>query len=253
MFVASHPTPAATIGAVPTLLVFGARNLGRAIARHMAGLGWSVSAVAQSLETLERLKVEVDGALTIQADAGTSVDVERAFAETRMRFATVDLVVVAISPSTRGRGFGGGAIAESDQVSFAPYFDDLLPALTNVLRVGARTLQEQGSGTFIQITGGSARRGMPERGPWAAAAFATRGLIQSAASELREHGVHVALLIVDATIESEKTAAFLEGRPKESTASEEDVAAAVAYLAAQTPRAWTHELQLTPSGDRWVP
>jgi hypothetical protein len=94
---------------------------------------------------------------------------------------------------------------------------------------------------------------MAGRGPWAAAAFATRGLVQAAAAELREQGVHVALLVVDGSIESEKTAERLAGRPAEESAREEDVAQAVAYLAAQSPRGWTHELQLTPSGDRWVP
>ena len=238
---------------MPTLLVFGARNLGRSIARHMAGLGWDVAAVARSPDSLERLAGEVEGALTINADAGKIVDVERAFAEARIRFEHIDLVVVAISPSMGGRTFGGGELAESDPASFAPYLDELLPALVNVVRVASRVLKQQGGGTYVQITGGSARRGMPSRGPWAAAAFATRGLVQAAASELREHGVHAALLIVDATIESEKTGGYLEGKPKEQSAGEEDVAAAVAYLAAQSPRAWTHELQLTPSGDRWVP
>jgi NADP-dependent 3-hydroxy acid dehydrogenase YdfG len=77
--------------------------------------------------------------------------------------------------------------------------------------------------------------------------------MQSAASELREHGVHAALLIVDATIESEKTRERLEGKPEELTATEEDVARAVAYLASQSSRGWTHELQITPRGDVWVP
>jgi len=67
-------------------------------------------------------------------------------------------------------------------------------------------LGEQGSGTLVQITGGSARRGMVGRGPWAAAAFATRALLQSAALELRERGVHAALLVVDASIESRSRA-----------------------------------------------
>jgi hypothetical protein len=31
------------------------------------------------------------------------------------------------------------------------------------------------------------------------------------------------------------------------------VAAAVDYLAAQGPRGWTHEMVLTPAGERWVP
>ena len=56
-----------------------------------------------------------------------------------------------------------------------------------------------------------------------------------------------------ATIESEQTAAWLEGKPPLASTSEEDVAAAVAYLASRSPRAWTHELQITPAGDLWAP
>ena len=53
----------------------------------------------------------------------------------------------------------------------------------------------------MQVTGGSARRGMPGRGLWAAGAFGVRALTQAAAAELREHRIHVALLIVDVTID----------------------------------------------------
>lgn len=238
---------------MPTLLVFGARNLGRAIAAHLAADGWDVAAVARSEESVARVRAEIHGSLGIVADAGREEDVARAFRETRERFGSVDLVVVAISPSFRGRSFGGGGIAEAGAEAMAPYVEELLPSLFTLLRIGTRALKEQGGGTYVQVTGGSARRGMAGRGPWAAAAFATRALIQSAASELREQGVHVALLIVDATIESEKSAERLEGRPEEESASQLDVARAVAYLAGQSPRAWTHELQLTPSGDRWIP
>lgn len=58
---------------------------------------------------------------------------------------------------------------------------------------------------------------------------------------------------MDALIESEKTAHMLQGEPPEKSASMEDVAAAVKYLYNQTPRAWTHELQLTPALERWIP
>jgi len=239
--------------AVPTLLVFGARNLGRAIARHLAAEGWDVAAAARSEESVRRVEAEIAGALGLVADAGSEADVERAFAAAHERFGSVDLVVVAISPDTRGRSFGGGTVLESDAQALAPYAEELLPNLFRILRVGSRVLAEQGGGTYVQITGGSARRGMPGRGAWAAAAFATRALTQSAAAELREKGVHVALLIVDATIDSEKTQGFLAGKAADASAGEDDVARAVAYLAGQSPRAWTHELQLTPAGDRWVP
>jgi NAD(P)-dependent dehydrogenase (short-subunit alcohol dehydrogenase family) len=94
---------------------------------------------------------------------------------------------------------------------------------------------------------------MPDRGPWAAGAFATRALTQAAAQELRGQGVHVALLIVDATIESPKTAERIAGRPREEFADMARIAEAVEFLAGQDVRAYTHELVVTPAGDRWVP
>ena len=60
-------------------------------------------------------------------------------------------------------------------------------------------------------------------------------------------------MIVDATIESEKTQERLVGKPPEQSATEEDIARAIAYLASQSERGWTHELQITPRGDAWVP
>src|SRR5919206_39290 len=96
------------------------------------------------------------------------------------------------------------------------------------------------AGTLIQITGGSARRAIAGRGLWAAGAAATRALTHSAALELRERGIHVALLIVDATIDSPKTAGMTAGPAPRETADQAEIARAVEYLANQTERAWTH-------------
>jgi NAD(P)-dependent dehydrogenase (short-subunit alcohol dehydrogenase family) len=114
-------------------------------------------------------------------------------------------------------------------------------------------LRASGGGALIQITGGSSRRAMPGRGLWAAGAFASRALVQAAALELREEGIHAALLAVDATIESPKTADFTRNVPREALADMSEVARAVAFLVAQGVRGMTHELVVTPAGDRWVP
>ena len=230
---------------MPTLLVFGARNLGRVLARELATDGWRVAAVALTQETIERLRAEVPDAVGYVGDASNPDDVERIFADV----GEVDLVVNAITTTPSY----GGPIHEAPPDALDAYVGTLLPGIFNVLRVGGRVLLERGGGTLVQVTGGSARRGNPGRGPWAAAAFATRAFVQSQAAELREHGVHVALLVVDAMIESEKTKDWLEGEPPERSASMEDVAAAIEYLYEQSPRSWTHELQLTPALERWVP
>ena len=230
---------------MPTLLVFGARNLGRVLARELDAEGWRVAAVARTEETIAILRDEVPAAVGLIGDASKPADVERIFVDV----GNVDLVVNAITTTPSF----GGPIHEAPPDALDAYVGALLPGIFNVLRVGGRVLAGQGHGTLVQVTGGSARRGNPGRGPWAAAAFATRALVQSQAAELREQGVHVALLIVDAIIESEKTKHWLEDEPPERSASMEDVAHAIAYLHAQTPRAWTHELQLTPALERWVP
>jgi NAD(P)-dependent dehydrogenase (short-subunit alcohol dehydrogenase family) len=230
---------------VPTLVVFGARNLGRTIATEFSADGWRVAGVARSEATIRVLEADVPGSVGLIADATRPDDVERVFRDV----GDVDLVVNAISTSP---GYGG-PIDEAPPDALEHYAGDLLEGIFNVLRVGGRELRKRGRGTLVQVTGGSARRGNPGRGPWAAAAAATRALTQSQAAELREHGVHVALLIVDAVIESEKTSHWLEDEPPERSASMEEVAEAVKYLYGQSPRGWTHELQITPSLDRWVP
>jgi NAD(P)-dependent dehydrogenase (short-subunit alcohol dehydrogenase family) len=230
---------------VPTLLVFGARNLGRVLARELAAEGWRVAAVARSESTIENLRDEVPEAVGLIGDAASADDVERIFADV----GELDLIVNAITTTPSF----GGPVHEAPPDALDAYVGTLLPGIFNVLRIGGRVLAGQRRGTLVQVTGGSARRGNPGRGPWAAAAFATRALVQSEAAELREQGVHVALLIVDAIIESDKTKQWLEDDPPERSASMEDVAAAIKYLHEQSPRAWTHELQLTPALERWVP
>jgi NAD(P)-dependent dehydrogenase (short-subunit alcohol dehydrogenase family) len=230
---------------VPTLLVFGARNLGRVLASDLAAAGWRVAAVARSQETIRAFEEDVPEGVGMIADASRADDVERVF----RHVGEVDLVVNAITTTPAF----GGPIHEAPSAALDAYVGTLLPAIFNVLRIGGRTLLERGRGTLVQVTGGSARRGNPGRGPWAAAAFATRALVQSQAAELREQNVHVALLIVDAVIESEKTAHMLGEGPAERSASMEEVSRAIQYLYAQSPRGWTHELQLTPALERWVP
>ena len=113
-------------------------------------------------------------------------------------------------------------------------------------------MQQGRAATLIQVTGGSARRAMPGRGLWAAGAFGVRAITQAAALELRAQGIHVALLIVDAGIEP-LSGASRGGAPAEALADPRALADAVLFLAEQGPRAATHELQVTPLAETWVP
>ena len=99
------------------------------------------------------------------------------------------------------------------------------------------------------MTGGSSRRAAAGRGLWAAGAFGVRAITQAAALELRGEGIHVALLIVDAGIQP-----LTSGEPpQDELADPRELAASVLFLADQGVRGATHELQVTPLAERWVP
>src|SRR5919109_2014592 len=140
---------------MPMLLVFGARNLGRVLARELAAEGWRVAAVARTEATIENLRDEVPEAVGLIGDAGKADDVERIFADV----GPVDLVVNAITTTPSF----GGPVHEAPPDALDAYIGELLPGIFNVLRIGGGVLTGQGRGTIVQVTGGSARRGNPGR------------------------------------------------------------------------------------------
>jgi NADP-dependent 3-hydroxy acid dehydrogenase YdfG len=220
---------------MPHVLVLGAKHLGRVIAEHFMDQGWDASGVARSEDTVAAFPGN-----GIQADLTDLDQMKRAVAQAG-RF---DLAVNAMSPKGR---FGGGDLITTDDDAMSPYLTQLLPEVFGFFRTCGAVLAEQGSGTLIQVTGGSARRALPGRAPWASGAAATRALSQAAANELRDSGVHVALLICDGSFGS---AGQDDGG---KTIDTRELARAVQYLHQQGRSAWTHELVVTPVGDRWTP
>ena len=236
-----------------TVAVLGARNLGGAIIDHFLELGWNAAGVARSDDTLERVRER--GALGLAADASDPESLGAALADVRGHFGSLDAVINAVTASRATSGpFGGGELAGADLEAFHAWTVAVAEQCFVFLSTGVAALEQGGrGGALIQITGGSSRRAMPGRGLWAAGAFASRALVQAAAQEVRAVGIHVALLAVDATIESPKTADFTRDQPREALAEMGEVAKAVAYLVEQGVRAYTHELTVTPAGERWVP
>jgi len=191
---------------MPALVVLGARNLGGAILQHHLAAGWQGAAVARSDDTLQ--SVRAAGGVALQADASDPDSLRGALEQARAELGGIDLIVNAVSAARPpGQGpFGGGPFAEATIEGFRGWTGAVAEQAFVFLSEGVKA----GAGTLIQVTGGSSRRAIGGRGLWAAGAAATRALTHSAALELRDQGIHVALLIVDATIESPKTAGFIE-------------------------------------------
>jgi NAD(P)-dependent dehydrogenase (short-subunit alcohol dehydrogenase family) len=230
--------------------VFGARSLGRAVIELLLAEGWAVAGAARSEETLAG--VTAAGALAVRADVTDQASVRAVLEQAAAAHGGVDLVVNAAASygGARSGPFGGGPISDAAPDAFDAWAAAPARSAFSFLSASGAFLLAQGSAaTVIQVTGGSSRRAAAGRGLWAAGAFGVRAITQAAALELREHGIHVALLIVDAGIQPLGDAAA----PRAEAADPRELAGAVLFLAEQGIRGATHELQITPLAERWVP
>lgn len=235
----------------PVTVVFGARNVGRAVAARRLAAGGRVLAVARTAATLDALAERHPGVHVMHGDATRHAVVEEALTRAQRDLGGLDLVVNAITAPPRDHAFGGGPIIDAPPDRLQAWLEGFVPAAWAIMHAGGAALATRGAGTLVQVAGGSARRAIAGRAMWGAAQHAARALAMGLAQELRPQGVHVALLIADGIIRTER--APMEDRPSDAALDPDDVAAAVDYLAAQGPRAWSHELTLTPRLETWVP
>jgi NAD(P)-dependent dehydrogenase (short-subunit alcohol dehydrogenase family) len=234
-------------------VVFGARNLGRAVIELLVSDGWAVAGAARSRATLD--SVSACGALALEADVADPASVYAVLEQAAAAHGAIDLVVNAAAAygGERTGPFGGGPIAEADLGGFDSWAVAPARAAFSFLSAGGRFAIAQGRPTtLVQVTGGSARRAVQGRGLWAAGSFGVRAITNAAALELRPRGVQVTLLIVDAGIQP-LDGSTRPGVAPEALADPHRIAEAVLFLANQDARSATHELQLTPLAEKWTP
>jgi NADP-dependent 3-hydroxy acid dehydrogenase YdfG len=239
--------------AINTAVVLGARNLGGAISRDLLARGARVVTIARTQTDLELLRAH--GGIPIRADAADPEQLNQALNQAEAQIGPPDLIVNAVSasrPPQDGSGFGGGAVAAASLAGLDGWTVAVARQAFVFLTTGARALEGR-TGALVQITGAPARRANPNRGLLAAGGAAVRALTHAAAQELRDRGIHVALLIVDGIIASPKTANMTSAMTTDALVGQQDVSKAVHFLATQSPRGMTHELVITPVGDRWLP
>jgi NAD(P)-dependent dehydrogenase (short-subunit alcohol dehydrogenase family) len=228
-----------------TLLIVGIRSLGREIALHFARDGWRVICASRTAERVETLAHEVS------ASGGTGVplvcDLTRAESLQALAAEPLDL---AIAAQTAGGRFGSLPLLQIPDAELPHSFDAYVHGTWNLLKVLGPGFLARRRGTFVQIGTSSGVRTREGFAALGAVQHGLRALVQVAAREWRVGGVHVAYLPVDGPIASERT--FAAGFPAHRLISPASIARACAFLHAQTPDAWTHELVLRAAASEWT-
>src|SRR3954451_2389334 len=130
-------------------VVFGARNLGRAVIELLVSDGWAVTGIARSQSTLDG--VSASGALALKADVTDPASVHDALEQASTAHGEVDLAVNAASAygGERSGPFGGGAIAEADPDGFDSWAAAPARAAVSVPSPPGRFRGAQGPGATL--------------------------------------------------------------------------------------------------------
>lgn len=227
---------------MPNALIIGAGDgLSASLARLLAREGYGVALAARNPAKLAALCAET-GATAHACDATDEGQVAGLFA------VAGDAEVVVYNPSYRTRGpvaeFDPAEVQRSLQVCAFGAFLVARQAVPRMLRAGP---DGTGNGVIL-LTGASAGvKGYPLSAAFAMGKFALRGLAQSMARELHPQGVHVAHVVIDGGIRSER-------RPEteEATMLDPDaIAETYLHLIRQPRSAWSWEIEVRPWVERF--
>src|SRR5579871_2004858 len=125
-------------------------------------------------------------------------------------------------------------------------------------REAAKYMTAHGHGTILFTGATASLRGGKGFAAFSSAKFGLRALAQSMARELGPKNIHVAHLIIDAGVDSPAIHQRMKARgvdaatiPPDSLTKTSSIAEAYWLLHQQGRDAWTHELDLRPSVEKW--
>jgi NAD(P)-dependent dehydrogenase (short-subunit alcohol dehydrogenase family) len=227
----------------PTAVVVGVGpGLGAALVRTFAHEGYTVFAAARSASRLPGLD---EGTIVpIDCDATEPADVERVFDAAS---AGGGLEVAVFNAGT----FVRGSILETDPKEFEHCWRVGTFAGFLVGQAAARRMLERGAGTVLFTGATASLRGGSGFVNLASPKFGLRAVAQSMARELGPKGIHVAHVIIDGQIHSERYAHLAAERGPDSLLEPDAIAAQYLALHRQHRSAWTQELDLRPWSEKF--
>ena len=221
-----------------TALIVGVGSgLSASLARLLGAAGMKVALAARRAANLTALAQET-GAKNFACDATNRADVAKLFADVERALGAPDVVIYNASYRTRG------PFVELDPDEVAKSINVTAFAGFLVAQEAAKRMLPAHHGAII-FTGASASvKGYAQSAPFAMGKFALRGMAQSMARELSPHGIHVAHVVVDGGIKSER-------RPDppdkpDSMLDPDAIAASYLHLLQQPRSAWAWEIELRP-------
>jgi NAD(P)-dependent dehydrogenase (short-subunit alcohol dehydrogenase family) len=226
------------------LLVAGAgEGLGKSVAKRFAREGYAVALAARGIEKLNSLAREVGGE-PFAADLSNEAQVVALFDAVESGLGAVE--AVAFVAATRVQGaFTDLTVEDFERVWRQSCLSGFL-----VAREAARRMLPRKRGSVIFTGASGSTRGRAGFAAFAAAKGALRFMAQSMARELGPQGIHVATVLIDGAIDSERMwrdyRERMEKLGPDGAVHPDAIAETYWQIHNQHRSAWTHEVDLRP-------
>ena len=243
---------------IATAAVIGAGDfIGNAIARRFAAEGFTVFAGRRNGERLAPMvqAIETDGgrAFARSLDARKEDDIS-AFLRAADAEAPLEVCIFNIGANV------SFPLVDTTERVFRKVWEMACYAGFLAGREAARLMLLHGRGSIFFTGATASLRGGAGYAAFAAAKAGLRAVAQSAARELGPQNIHVAHLVIDAGVDTAWVRERIKAREGEDAVRDLDpnrlmnpasVAEAYWQLHRQPRDAWTFELDIRPSGERW--
>lgn len=217
------------------VVVGAGAGLGNALVTRFADEGMRVAALSRSGGAGQPHLDEVRG---YSCDATISGQVKEAFARVRSELGPPSLVVFNV-----GIWDQGGILDISEDLFEQAWRTGCFAGFL-VGRAAAASMLDSGGGTIIFSGATGSIRGGAGFAAFASPKFALRALAQAMARELGPKNIHVAHVILDGMIAREDDSS-------ETLLQPAAIAESYYQLHRQARSAWTHEIDLRPSSERF--
>lgn len=140
------------------------------------------------------------------------------------------------------------SFAETALADYQRTWTSMVQTLVVLAQSTVQPMVDAGGGALIVSGATASLRGGARFSAFASAKFALRGLTQSLAREYQPMGLHVAHVILDGIIDSERSRTRRTLDPAKMMMPE-DIAEMYWQIAHQPPSTWSHEVDLRPASE----
>ncbi len=235
------------------LIVGAGDGTGSAVAKRFAQAGYTVCVTRRTPEASQGLLAAIHAlggrALAFTLDARHEDEVVNLFKKIEHDVGALEVVVFNVGGNVRF------PLLEMTAQKYFKTWEMCAMAGFLVGREAARVMLPRKRGTILFTGATASLRGGIGFSAFAGGKAALRALAQSMAREFGPQGLHVAHVIVDGVIDSERVRTAQPERVAtlgpQGLIEPDSIAQAYLWLHQQRPDAWTFELDLRPAVERW--